>query len=75
MATTTCNLLLATYLSAKCPVYFAPRNGFRYVQASLYNSYFKALYEFGNTIIPAESGELASGLSGEGTNGRTFNYS
>jgi phosphopantothenoylcysteine decarboxylase/phosphopantothenate--cysteine ligase len=24
---------------------------------------FKALYEFGNTIIPAESGELASGLS------------
>jgi phosphopantothenoylcysteine decarboxylase/phosphopantothenate--cysteine ligase len=40
------------------------RNGFRYVQASLYNSYFKALHEFGNTIIPAESGELASGLSG-----------
>jgi phosphopantothenoylcysteine decarboxylase/phosphopantothenate--cysteine ligase len=35
---------------------------------------FKALYEFGNTIIPAESGELASGLSGR-TNGRTFNYS
>jgi phosphopantothenoylcysteine decarboxylase/phosphopantothenate--cysteine ligase len=30
----------------------------------LYNSYFKALHEFGNTIIPAESGELASGLSG-----------
>jgi phosphopantothenoylcysteine decarboxylase/phosphopantothenate--cysteine ligase len=27
---------------------------------------FKALHEFGNTIIPAESGELASGLSGEG---------
>jgi phosphopantothenoylcysteine decarboxylase/phosphopantothenate--cysteine ligase len=26
---------------------------------------FKALHEFGNTIIPAESGELASGLSGE----------
>jgi phosphopantothenoylcysteine decarboxylase/phosphopantothenate--cysteine ligase len=26
----------------------------------------KALNEFGNTIIPAESGELASGLSGEG---------
>jgi hypothetical protein len=43
---------------------FCSRNGFRYVQASLYNSYFKALYEFGNTIIPAESGELASGLSG-----------
>jgi hypothetical protein len=41
------------------------RNGFRYVQASLYNSYFKALYEFGNTIIPAESGELASGSEKE----------
>jgi phosphopantothenoylcysteine decarboxylase/phosphopantothenate--cysteine ligase len=51
MANGTCdNLLLATYLSAKCPVYFS-RNGFRYVQASLYNSYFKALHEFGNTII------------------------
>jgi hypothetical protein len=38
------------------------------------SSYFKALHEFGNTIIPAESGELASGLSGR-KNGRTFNYS
>jgi phosphopantothenoylcysteine decarboxylase/phosphopantothenate--cysteine ligase len=70
MANGTCdNLLLATI--CKCPVYFAPCNGFRYVQASLYNSYFKALHEFGNTIIPAESGELASGLS-ERENGRTF---
>jgi phosphopantothenoylcysteine decarboxylase/phosphopantothenate--cysteine ligase len=42
------------------------RNGFRYVQASSTIATFKALYEFGNTIIPAESGELASGLSGEG---------
>jgi phosphopantothenoylcysteine decarboxylase/phosphopantothenate--cysteine ligase len=42
------------------------RNGFRYVQASSTIATFKALHEFGNTIIPAESGELASGLSGEG---------
>jgi hypothetical protein len=55
--------LLLTICKVSC--LFCSRNGFRYVQASLYNSYFKALYEFGNTIIPAES-ELASGLSGEG---------
>jgi phosphopantothenoylcysteine decarboxylase/phosphopantothenate--cysteine ligase len=54
------NLLVAAYLSAKCPVYFAP-NGFRYVQASLYYCKFSSLTQFGNTIIPAESGELASG--------------
>jgi phosphopantothenoylcysteine decarboxylase/phosphopantothenate--cysteine ligase len=54
MANGTCDNLLLTYLSAKCPV-FCTCNG--YVQTSLYNSYFKALHEFGNTIIPAESGE------------------
>jgi phosphopantothenoylcysteine decarboxylase/phosphopantothenate--cysteine ligase len=65
MANGTCdNLLLLTYLQSV--LFILLPNGFRYVQASLYNSYFKALYEFGNTIIPAESGELASGLSGEG---------
>ena len=60
------NLLLAIYLSAKCPVYFAPAMDLdMYIHPSTITS-FKKLEQFGNTIIPAESGELASGLSGEG---------
>jgi len=60
------NLLIATYLSAKCPVYFAPAMDLdMYKHPSTINS-FTALKSFGNIIIPAESGELASGLSGEG---------
>ena len=60
------NLLIATYLSAKCPVYFAPAMDLdMYIHPSTVAS-FKALKLFGNTIIPAENGELASGLSGEG---------
>jgi phosphopantothenoylcysteine decarboxylase/phosphopantothenate--cysteine ligase len=66
MANGTCdNLLLATYLSAKCPVYFAPAMDLDMYKHPSTIATFKALYEFGNTIIPAESGELASGLSGE----------
>ena len=60
------NLLIATYLSAKCPVYFAPAMDLdMYKHASTVAS-FITLNQFGNTIIPAEFGELASGLSGEG---------
>ncbi|HAT75985.1 MAG TPA: bifunctional phosphopantothenoylcysteine decarboxylase/phosphopantothenate--cysteine ligase CoaBC [Flavobacterium sp.] len=60
------NLLIATYLSAKCPVYFAPAMDLdMYIHPSTLES-FHQLKLFGNTIIPAESGELASGLSGEG---------
>jgi phosphopantothenoylcysteine decarboxylase/phosphopantothenate--cysteine ligase len=60
------NLLIATYLSAKCPVYFAPAMDLdMYKHQSTVES-FNKLKSFGNTIIPAESGELASGLSGEG---------
>jgi phosphopantothenoylcysteine decarboxylase / phosphopantothenate---cysteine ligase len=67
MASGTCdNLLLATYLSAKCPVYFAPAMDLDMYKHPSTIANFKALKEFGNTIIPAESGELASGLSGEG---------
>lgn len=67
MANGTCdNLLLATYLSAKCPVYFAPAMDLdMYKHPSTKNSLDK-LESFGNTLIPAESGELASGLHGEG---------
>ena len=60
------NLLIATYLSAKCPVYFAPAMDLDMYKHPSTIASFKALQEFGNHIIPAESGELASGLSGEG---------
>ncbi|TDD98004.1 bifunctional phosphopantothenoylcysteine decarboxylase/phosphopantothenate--cysteine ligase CoaBC [Flavobacterium cellulosilyticum] len=60
------NLLIATYLSAKCPVYFAPAMDLdMYIHPSTLESFSK-LQQYGNTMIPAESGELASGLSGEG---------
>jgi phosphopantothenoylcysteine decarboxylase/phosphopantothenate--cysteine ligase len=67
MATGNCdNLLVAVYLSAKCPVYFAPAMDLdMYKHPSTLES-FTALKSFGNVMIPAESGELASGLSGEG---------
>ena len=60
------NLLLATYLSAKCPIYFAPAMDLDMYKHPSTIANFAALKQFGNTIIPAESGELASGLSGEG---------
>ncbi|WP_445756535.1 bifunctional phosphopantothenoylcysteine decarboxylase/phosphopantothenate--cysteine ligase CoaBC [Polaribacter sp.] len=67
MANGTCdNLVLATYLSAKCPVYFAPA-----MDLDMYKHYstkenLQKLQSFGNRMIPATSGELASGLVGEG---------
>ena len=67
MANGTCdNLLIATYLSAKCPVYFAPAMDLDMYKHPSTVASFQALEQFGNIIIPAESGELASGLSGEG---------
>jgi len=67
MANGACNnLLLATYLSAKCPVYFAPAMDLdMYIHPSTKNS-LKKLQNFGNVMIHATSGELASGLVGEG---------
>lgn len=67
MANGTCdNLLIATYLSGKCPVYIAPAMDLdMYKHHSTLHSLEK-LKSFGNLIIPAESGELASGLQGEG---------
>ena len=60
------NMLLATYLSAKCPVYFAPAMDLdMYKHESTKNSIEK-LQSFGNVMIPVTSGELASGLVGEG---------
>ena len=67
MASGNCdNLLIATYLSAKCPVYFAPAMDLDMHKHTSTISSFDKLKAFGNTIIPSEIGELASGLSGEG---------
>ncbi len=60
------NLLLATYLSAKCIVYFAPAMDLdMYKHMSTANN-IKKLQSFGNILIPSGFGELASGLVGEG---------
>jgi phosphopantothenoylcysteine decarboxylase/phosphopantothenate--cysteine ligase len=67
MANGTCdNLLMATYLSAKCPVYFAPAMDLDMYQHQSTKNSFEKLKSFGNVMIPATSGELASGLVGEG---------
>lgn len=67
MANGTCdNLLLATYLSAKCPVYFAPAMDLDMYKHPSSQSTFEKLTSFGNIMIPATSGELASGLVGKG---------
>jgi phosphopantothenoylcysteine decarboxylase/phosphopantothenate--cysteine ligase len=67
MAHGTCdNLLLATYLSAKCPVFFAPAMDLDMYKHPSTKKSLETLQGFGNLIIPATSGELASGLVGEG---------
>jgi len=67
MSSGTCdNLLIATYLSAKCPIYFAPAMDLdMYKHPSTIISLEK-LQSFENKMIPVTSGELASGLVGEG---------
>ena len=60
------NLLIATYLSAKCPVYFAPAMDLDMYKHPSTVASFNSLNQFGNILIPAETGELASGLTGEG---------
>jgi phosphopantothenoylcysteine decarboxylase/phosphopantothenate--cysteine ligase len=60
------NLLLATYLSAKCPVYFAPAMDLDMWLHPATRQNVTRLQSFGNTLIPPGNGELASGLYGEG---------
>ena len=60
------NLLMAVYLSAKCPVFVAPAMDLdMYVHPSTARN-LATLAEYGNFIIPATFGELASGLVGQG---------
>ncbi|KPM49177.1 bifunctional phosphopantothenoylcysteine decarboxylase/phosphopantothenate--cysteine ligase CoaBC [Jiulongibacter sediminis] len=60
------NLLVATYLSAKCPVVFAPAMDLDMYQHGSTRENLSKLKSYGNQIIEAESGELASGLVGQG---------
>jgi len=67
MAHGTCdNFLLATYLSAKCPVFFAPAMDLDMYKHESTKHSIEKLKSFGNIMIPPTSGELASGLIGEG---------
>ncbi len=67
MATGTCdNLLMAVYLSAKSKVYFAPAMDLDMYQHHTTALNIQKLQSFNNVFIPPESGELASGLVGEG---------
>ncbi len=60
------NLLLTTYLSAKCPVFWAPAMDLDMFKHSSVRKNINTLKSFGNQIIDAETGELASGLEGKG---------
>jgi phosphopantothenoylcysteine decarboxylase/phosphopantothenate--cysteine ligase len=67
MATGLCdNLLLATYLSARCPVFFAPAMDLDMLQHPATAKNITLLSGFGNQLIAPAHGELASGLVGTG---------
>lgn len=60
------NLLCAIYLSARCPVFFAPAMDLdMYVHPAVKRN-INQLKSYGNLLIDAEEGELASGLEGKG---------
>ncbi len=60
------NLLSAVYLSARCPVFFAPAMDVDMYHHPSTVENLRRLESFGNHIIQSEHGELASGLVGEG---------
>lgn len=60
------NLLLTSYLSAKCPVFWAPAMDLDMFLHTAVQQNIERLKSFGNYIIDAETGELASGLEGKG---------
>jgi len=60
------NLLTAVYLSAKCPVYFAPAMDLDMWKHPSTVENVAKLQSFGNILINPGTGELASGLHGEG---------
>ena len=60
------NLLLAVYLSATCPVVVAPAMDEDMWHHPATKKNINELLSFGNTVIPVEKGDLASGLTGDG---------
>jgi phosphopantothenoylcysteine decarboxylase/phosphopantothenate--cysteine ligase len=60
------NLLLTTYLSAKCPVFIAPAMDKNMYEHKTTKKNLQALQNTGNIILEAVTGELASGLEGKG---------
>jgi len=60
------NMLLATYLSSRCPVFFAPAMDLDMWKHPAVQQNIDKLISFGNQLIPVEDGELASGLYGKG---------
>ncbi|MEI6765347.1 MAG: bifunctional phosphopantothenoylcysteine decarboxylase/phosphopantothenate--cysteine ligase CoaBC [Bacteroidota bacterium] len=60
------NLLVATYLAAKCPVYFAPAMDLDMYRHPSTQKNIAALQSYGNILIEPQEGELASGLCGAG---------
>jgi len=57
---------LATYLSARCPVFFAPAMDLDMYSHPATQANINKLLSYGNKLIDAEDGELASGLHGVG---------
>lgn len=60
------NLLLATYLSCKCPVLFAPAMDTLMFDHPATKKNINILKSFGNILIEPVTGKLASGLEGKG---------
>ena len=60
------NLLLAVYLSARCPVFFAPAMDLDMLKHPATSDNINKLKSFGNHLIKSGYGELASGLTGDG---------
>jgi len=60
------NLLLTTYLSSRCPVFVAPSMDMDMLGHKATKANIDTLRSFGNHILDAPAGELASGLTGKG---------
>lgn len=60
------NIITAAYLSARCPVFFAPAMDLDMWRHPATQANVQRLQDFGNHLIPVGRGELASGLVGEG---------
>jgi phosphopantothenoylcysteine decarboxylase/phosphopantothenate--cysteine ligase len=67
MANAVCdNLLMATYLSATCPVWVAPAMDEDMWRHPATRENLRKIASYGHKVLPVEQGELASGLYGDG---------